>query len=422
MREEAERKMPPPVGKRICCRETWWGAGPGKLREGEGGMLVLLDIEWVEDAAGDRELTQLSAARVDDAWNLVEGFDALVRPGDPGSVSWEHMEYNGYAPEEFLAGEGEEDCARRFFRWLRPEDTLCCWHFETAKTLLAAYERYLAGPFPAMIPQANERAREVAEACGVTAKALYKMAGACGVSVPVPEHRAFNDVTVLRMLLRALNLSRETLTEVSPAGKGMLCQSKGKDGGAERPGLQERGGGQEEVVWARLIDGRTIRVRRGRLVGRCHSTLHPGKLTERLLVEHNCLGKGYPFLERYEAAGYWTQWRRDQEKKRRSQEARRMRRERAAAEEAETADLRERFQAFAEAAGYSMTVIRVEKEGRNRYRVFYVSDYPFADGNRFPLFLEAVRSAYPACRLDLRHIRDVDGHFVTNGEYQRRRK
>lgn len=99
-----------------------------------------------------------------------------------------------------------------------------------------------------------------------------------------------------------------------------------------------------------------------------------------------------------------------------------MRRERAAAEEAETADLRERFQAFAEAAGYSMTVIRVEKEGRNRYRVFYVSDYPFADGNRFPLFLEAVRSAYPACRLDLRHIRDVDGHFVTNGEYQRRRK
>ena len=49
-----------------------------------------------------------------------------------------------------------------------------------------------------------------------------------------------------------------------------------------------------------------------------------------------------------------------------------------------------------------------------------MSEYPFADGDRFPKFLETVRFFFPDYRLNLRHIRDVDGHFVTIEEYQQR--
>jgi len=49
-----------------------------------------------------------------------------------------------------------------------------------------------------------------------------------------------------------------------------------------------------------------------------------------------------------------------------------------------------------------------------------ISEYPFADGDRFPKFLETARFFFPDYRLNLRHIRDVDGHFVTIEEYQQR--
>ena len=49
-----------------------------------------------------------------------------------------------------------------------------------------------------------------------------------------------------------------------------------------------------------------------------------------------------------------------------------------------------------------------------------VSEYPFADGDRFPKFLETARFFFPDYCLNLRHIRDVDGHFVTIEEYQQR--
>ena len=46
-------------------------------------MFVVLDMEWIEDAGGCRSLTQLYAARVDERWNAVRSFDALVRPREP---------------------------------------------------------------------------------------------------------------------------------------------------------------------------------------------------------------------------------------------------------------------------------------------------------------------------------------------------
>ena len=68
----------------------------------------------------------------------------------------------------------------------------------------------------------------------------------------------------------------------------------------------------------------------------------------------------------------------------------------------------------------SMDIIRVERKHHGLYKVFYVSDNSFADGNRFPGFLDRVRLNHPSWRLMLRHIKDIDGRFVTRDEFYAR--
>ena len=114
-------------------------------------MFVLLDIEWIEGRGGHRSLTQLYAARVDEKWNTIRAFDALVCPREPGTVPREHLAFNGYAHAEFCASDSEKSCVQRFFRWLQPDDAICCWHVETKNTLKALYRRYLFGTFSAKV-------------------------------------------------------------------------------------------------------------------------------------------------------------------------------------------------------------------------------------------------------------------------------
>lgn len=70
----------------------------------------------------------------------------------------------------------------------------------------------------------------------------------------------------------------------------------------------------------------------------------------------------------------------------------------------------------------SFEIINVEQLEPHTYTVFYVSDNPFADGNRFPEFLAAAKESFPCFRIMLRHIRDVDGRFVTRDEFRRVRR
>ena len=68
-----------------------------------------------------------------------------------------------------------------------------------------------------------------------------------------------------------------------------------------------------------------------------------------------------------------------------------MKRAQEAATEAVLQNLAELFQSYIDDAGYAMQIVRVDAERANRYRVFYVSEYPYADGDRFPKFLETVK-------------------------------
>ena len=56
---------------------------PTNIEKGRIAMFVLLDIEWIEGRDGQRSLTQLYAARVDEKWNTIRVFDALVCPRTP---------------------------------------------------------------------------------------------------------------------------------------------------------------------------------------------------------------------------------------------------------------------------------------------------------------------------------------------------
>ena len=159
------------------------------------------------------------------------------------------------------------------------------------------------------------------------------------------------------------------------------------------------------------------------IVGYCNYKLHPGKISKRLLLEHNCLGKNCPYLKRNENSTYWIHV----AERERAREREKLRELRAKAEkhrkEARIAEITEEFWAYLDHTDYVMDIIRVEEERLGKVKIFYVSDNPFADGNRYPEFLAKIKDAHPFWHVILRHIKDEQGRFVTIDEfYSRRRK
>lgn len=178
----------------------------------------------------------------------------------------------------------------------------------------------------------------------------------------------------------------------------------------------------KEIVHAKMLGGETIEIKRGNIVGWCHCHLHPGAMNKSILEAHNCLEKGCFHLARNDQSPYWAalQAKEHAEKVRQSkilhEKVRRY------VEAAELQELTDKWRSYLKDLDSDMHIVRLEKAVPSVYKVFYVSDNPFADGNRFPLFLETIKYFHPNYRVILRHIRDVDGHFVTTDEYFARAK
>jgi hypothetical protein len=369
-------------------------------------MFVLLDMEWIESRGGHRSLTQLYAARVDAKWNTIRAFDALVCPRDPGTAPWEHLAFNGYAPAEFCASDSEKSCVQRFFRWLQPDDVICCWHVETKNTLKALYRRYLFGTFSAKVRCMNQKVYDAIKTREIPARSLYKIAEACGLATPAPEHRSSNDVAVMQMLFQALALAQSKAPKRAPAKEPIPRQEQNakiiaassynylyapnseifhcrnckqllrvkkllgsvyyQTASQNRrpcklchPDLQtiidhpskehaEAETGKSELVKARLLGNQCVILPQTRIVGCCHNLLHPGKLTKRLMTQHDCLGKNCRYFEKYEDAGYWKECDRKKEQKRTARQLQRIKREQEAATEAILQNLAELFQSYIE--------------------------------------------------------------------------
>ena len=312
-------------------------------------MFVLLDMEWIEGRGGHRSLTQLYAARVDAKWNTIRVFDALVCPRDLETAPWEHMAFNGYAPAEFCASDSEKNCVQRFFRWLQPDDVICCWHGDAKNTLKALYCRYLSEAFPTKVHCMNQKVYAIIKAHGIPVCSLYKIAEACGLATPAPEHQSSNDVAVMQMLFQALELAQSKAPKRAPAKEPIPRQERNAKIIAassynylyapnseifhcrnckqllrvkellgsvyyqtasknrrpcklchpelqpiiDRPPKEKAATETEksELVKARLLGNQCVILPQTRIVGCCHNLLHPGKLTKRLMTQHDCLKK-----------------------------------------------------------------------------------------------------------------------------------
>ena len=76
------------------------------------------------------------------------------------------------------------------------------------------------------------------------------------------------------------------------------------------------------VVRAKLLDGKSVKISAREIVGYCHLEGHPGKVSKRILKEHQCLEKKCPFLERYNANPYWAELQKEEARKRKDKEVR----------------------------------------------------------------------------------------------------
>ena len=111
-------------------------------------MFVLFDLEWTIAENDIRTPTQIAALRTDAAWQLHDSFQALICPQDLEHCDWASIPYRGSSPAEFQAGPTEEICFQKFFRWLAPDDILCCWHYQNSRTLAQLYDRWIGGKMP----------------------------------------------------------------------------------------------------------------------------------------------------------------------------------------------------------------------------------------------------------------------------------
>ena len=173
---------------------------------------------------------------------------------------------------------------------------------------------------------------------------------------------------------------------------------------------------QEKPVTARLLTNRIIYTVQKNIVGYCRYNLHRGKLNVKLLREHKCLEKQCPFFDRYEESPYWDKVARAKEEKARRKREKAAKKQREREEAAFFEELKILFQSYADEAGYTMQIVRVHGFQAYIY-VYFVSENTFADGKCYKRFLKSAHFFFPHHIIRLRHIRDLDGHFLTIEEY-----
>lgn len=428
-----------------------------------------------------RKLTQLSALRVDNAWKKQDRLDLLVRPGAPKSCDWSFMAYNGHMAEEFCNGKSEGDCIKMLFAWVEKGERIFYWQSDTRKVLLKIYRRYFQDEERIFDGSRFVCIKEhLAAVLKKPVGGLYETALDYGIGV-VSQHCSAPDVNLMQQILYNANISAKRLEKTpiieldaaqrrlknqksiskmscpfvytpksivfhrcdcklilsaidvrgsayySTAARGRrpckVCKPVVTAADIEKEKYHKAATAlfdMNEVVKVRLIDGTRVEIKRKNIVGCCHNKIHPGRLNEKLMLQHNCPGKQCYYFEQYENASYWIEKRIRQREKQyiNQQKQQHQKQEREAAQALD--ELKRFFQACMDGEGYPVRIVRLEPVKPNVYKVFYVSDYPFADGNLYPGFYISVAKQYSRYRMLMRHIQDENGHFVTRAEYIRR--
>ncbi len=445
--------------------------------------MVLLDLEWIEN--GDKYLTQLSAIRLDDDWNIVDSYTALINPGEIQLKNEKHVALGNYDVGLFRRGVTEKKCIQTLEKWLLPDDELWFW----AKSNRTYFEKLWYHHASILHPKAYSIAGYARNHLLRDKPKLspYGILSSLGKSVPGPEHRSTNDTEVFRRLLKELKINRclpgiePTILSICPSQRELNIQRversqynyiylkdsgifhrrscpNWKNAASEKdicgcvfyktaaehrqpckfckpkppapvppvmnktdtvfvePAKPQLPGASEHVNF-RLITGCYLHLERGDIVGFCHNKTHPGAITKNICKSHDCLGKQCFYFEQNPVSFYLASLEREKRIKEKKKDQIRMKKQKKLAEENDLRMIQESWQEYLDSIDSDMEIIRIEKDPSKEYRIFYVSDNRFADGNLFPEFLKKLRTENPRWRIVLRHIRDIDGHFVTKDEY-----
>ena len=173
-----------------------------------------------------------------------------------------------------------------------------------------------------------------------------------------------------------------------------------------------------------LIDGTRIKLEQNKILGKCRSRIHPGTLTKRLMLEHDCIGKQCPFFQKNEAAAYWINDEARKKKKAENKAERDAKRKKEKQALLRKEKLLGKIRNVAEAHGSDIVVtdIQCQKKGsRELYLIWYVSPNQYDDSENFPKFKTDVNFLIPNAKQRLVHVKDQYGNYVTTSQYRQRK-
>ena len=84
------------------------------------------NLEWIEKDG--IHLTQLSALRVNDNWDIMSNLDIIANPGNSCLNDPNHIALGGLSPVIFGSGVTEQDAILTLNEWLLPDDEVCAGH------------------------------------------------------------------------------------------------------------------------------------------------------------------------------------------------------------------------------------------------------------------------------------------------------
>lgn len=172
-------------------------------------MLVLMDLEWVQSEGSFFHPTQIAGLRVDDQWNILDRFSALIQPIDAFSIESDHIAYTGASIECFLEANEATTVFGQLSGWLQADDILCWWGDQPALVFKRIY-RTLYGKDPkqgmrVISPVFTQSVHDKQSIAGTP----YVLARLRNIPIHGQEHCAASDVAVLQQLLQKVHLPQK---------------------------------------------------------------------------------------------------------------------------------------------------------------------------------------------------------------------
>lgn len=175
-------------------------------------MFVIADFEWITNAAGHHSPTQLAAIRVDDEWNEVSVFKALIRPRDSEFHDWSHVAYTGGTATDFLHARNAHNVFSDFEEWLSDDDILLWWYSESEMLFKKLVSLILKVKENHKAVSINEYVYSFLDGEKCSRGNAYRIAEARGVKFRDSlKHSSINDCNVIMGLMAAIKYPQEKL-------------------------------------------------------------------------------------------------------------------------------------------------------------------------------------------------------------------